>query len=280
MLHHVAFPGTWQMDLMFSKNNAYFVAIEVNTRYLLMKRTNMAKEDEFGQCILDNEEERIIEKKSATTIISCMEELMDEEYWNPTTLISDSEAAFKSDTMNDMIYKKYQIQHKIVYLTTNSLGHRTANHTSLAIIDRVIRTCKDYIQNEYNRERNVLPEKFVNEFVKDYNTKPHSTLCKIFKRKDVTPQMVHQNMILEMYVINYFLKLNHKRRKETKYLTIPANTIVRVYNTKDKLGRRDRITKRDPYRVIENYENNVYLLQNMTYPDKYEYAPRIWIDYL
>ena len=38
-LHHVAFPGTWQIDLMLGTENVYLVAIEVNTRYLLIERT-------------------------------------------------------------------------------------------------------------------------------------------------------------------------------------------------------------------------------------------------
>ena len=41
-LHHVAFPGTWQIDLMIGKNNTncFLVAIEVNTRYLFIERTS------------------------------------------------------------------------------------------------------------------------------------------------------------------------------------------------------------------------------------------------
>lgn len=66
-LHHVGFPGTWQIDIMFGQNNgkqiAFLVAIEVNTRYLFMEKTTTYRVIGFDE---NGNEIRKIDKRTGT----------------------------------------------------------------------------------------------------------------------------------------------------------------------------------------------------------------------
>lgn len=282
-LHHVAFPGTWQMDLMFGKVNTFLIAIEVNTRYVVVQRTNTHVRITKQIYLSNGKGQKKIETKSEYAIAKAFNYLLKEReggVWRPSTLISDSEPAFKTPGINRYIYKKYGIKHKIVYLVKTDDGTKSSNHTSLALIDRVIRTCKDYVRDFIGADRNILTIENVNKFVNYYNNeKPHSTLCKIFKRKDVTPKMVHDDMNMEMEVMRYFMMKNKEIKATTIGLEIPDGTLVKMYNPKDKFGKRTRITKSYAYRVL-NHVNNIYNVQNVDIPEEILKAPRIWLEEL
>ena len=174
-LHHVAFPGTWQIDLMWSKNNCFLLAIEVNTRYLYATRTNIyvPKFDKKRNIWLKEEV-----KKSTIAVAKSFLDLLDKG-WRPSLVISDSESSLNSEKMNNLIYTPFNIKHKTVPITHDENGKGTSNHTSLAIVDRVTRTIKKWV---YDRgwNANIIPKEEVENFVKEYNNRPHSTLTKIF----------------------------------------------------------------------------------------------------
>ena len=108
-LHHVAFPGTWQIDLMIGTNNVYLVAIEVNTRYLYMECTNTYVYGKDGNIVVDQKTGTYkIEQKSAYAIATAMSYLF-RKGWNPSLLIGDSEGAFSSNKLNEKIYKPFKI---------------------------------------------------------------------------------------------------------------------------------------------------------------------------
>lgn len=279
-MHHYAPSGTWQIDIMFGTSTAYFVAIEVNTRFLIIKLLTRYKKDRDGKKII-KDGKPVTYAKSDQALAFCLIPLLERHrnLWQPKTFVSDSEPTFKSAFTQNYIYNKYGIKHKIVYLTTADDGTRSSNHTSLSIIDRVIRTCKDYIQNDCEQEKNYLPYELVQKFVKEYNERPHSTLCKVLKRNDVTPREVHENHNLEQLVIDFFEEKNYVKRKEAKYFYLPENTIVRVYNPPNRLGQRRRVTKQDPYKILRRKGVNIYEIENLNTGEK-EFAPRIWLDFL
>ena len=118
------------------------------------------------------------------------------------------------------------------------------------------------------------------EFVAYYNNRPHSTLCGIFGNNKTTPKMVHENMEMEMIVIQHLLSENRKIRSFTPFFNIPNGTLVKLYNP-DVL-KRSRITKIDPYKVVKS-NGNIYTVKNMNEKLKdqpEEQVPRIWLDYL
>ena len=280
-LHHVAFPGTWQIDLMLGTGNVYLVAIEVNTRYLYMQRTNTYVYDKKGNLVIDtNTGTYKIETKSAFAVAGAIAKLF-RKGWYPSLLIGDSEGAFSSNELNEKIFKPFKINFRKVFLFADEIGKRHSNHTSLAIVDRVIRTCRKWFATN-GFQNNVFPVKDMDQFVEEYNNRPHSTLCKIFKNNDITPTMVHEDMKMELYVMNHILKENKKIRETYKDWHIPDGTLVKLYNPPIPLLKRTRITKVDPYRVVRS-NGNIYTVKNanehLNSPPEEQY-PRIWLDYL
>ena len=289
-LHHVGFPGTWQIDIMFGQNNgkqiAFLVAIEVNTRYLFMEKTTTYRVIGFDEN--GNEIRKIdkrtgtwkIEHKSTYAVAQAMSFCLDRG-WNPSTLIGDAEKAFVSDEMYLNIYNPHNITFKPVFLFTDEKGNLHSSHTSLAIVDRVIRSCRRWFTDR-GYEADAFTTELINEFVKYYNKRPHSTLCKIFKSKEITPQMVHDNLEMEMYVMQHILGENRKIRSSqwTRGMYIPNGTLVKLYNPPVPLLKRTRVTKIDPYRVVSS-NNNIYTVHNDNVKDApEEKVPRIWIDRL
>ena len=94
----------------------------------------------------------------------------------------------------------------------------------------------------------------------------------------MTPTEVHNNMKLEMFVIEYLLKKNKEKRENNPKINIPLGTRVKVYNQPNSFGKRIRISKPDPYEVIHR-NNNIYTIRNLT-TNEIDKAPRIWLDYL
>ena len=122
----------------------------------------------------------------------------------------------------------------------------------------------------------------MDQFVEEYNNRPHSTLCKIFKSKDITPTMVHEDMQMELFVMNHILKENRKIRENIRGWHIPNGALVKLYNPPIPLVKRTRVTKVDPYRVVSS-NGNIYTVKNANEHLKSapeEKYPRIWLDYL
>lgn len=251
-LHHVAFPGTYQIDLMFSGtgNNCFLVAIEVNTRYLYVTRTNI-------EAIRNGVTKE--EKKTALAVYLAMEKLFDKG-WKPSVIKSDSEAAFCSNFIRDRVYDKRKIVHKTVFRTTKVNGKTAPMHTSLAIVDRVVRTIKKRFANR-GHIQGELPAREVYKFVDHYNNKKHKTLSSIFK-KPTTPKQVHDDINLEMAVIRNRMMLNEKVKNNVDW-KLPKDTVVKVYIDKDSHEKRPRETKLSKYKVLSNIDN-VYAIQNLS----------------
>lgn len=268
-LHHVAFPGTYQIDLMFSGMgyNCYLIAIEVNTRYLYATRTNIevTSSDEYGNVKTETQ------KKTSLAIYLAMERLFDQG-WRPSVIKSDSESAFLSDFIKNRVYAPRKIIHKPVFRIKKYNGVTAPLHTSLAIVDRVIRTIKTKLKNR-GYVKGELPTSEVYKFVDHYNNKRHRTLSDIFNR-DVTPKQVHDNINLEMFVIRDRMAENEKIKRIQDW-QLPQGTVVKVYIDKDSREKRPRQTKLMKYRVVNNIDN-IYTIQNM-YDNTLEKTSRIKI---
>lgn len=279
-LHHVAFPGTWQIDLMIGNNitNWFLVAIEVNTRYLFIERTSTYVYDNECNKIKDKNGDFKIAYKSAYAV-ACAFQNLKKHGWDPSVIVSDHEKAFSSDFLKEHFFNKYGVTHKPVYLFTDDAGKKHSNHTSLAIVDRVIRSCRKWVETQ-EYQQHALPADKVAEFVEYYNNRPHSKLCKIFKNKTITPQMVHDNMEMEMVVMQHILSENKRIRENTRGFRIPPGSLVRIYNP--PAFKESRKTKTDPYVVLGN-NGNIYKVKNVNEKlknPKEELVPRIWLDYL
>lgn len=250
-LHHVGFPGTYQMDLMFSakRNNCFLVAIEVNTRYVFITRTNV-KHEVDGEFIHD--------QTSGFAIFYAMQKLFDQG-WNPSIIKSDSEKGFISKFVRKNVYDHRGIRHQSVFRVADNYDKTQPMHTSLSIVDRFIKTLKRYFQDELGYLKGELPRDLVYQFVDYYNNeRKHSTLSKILN-SPTTPADVHNDFKKEVLIIRDRLRRNKEiMRRHGWYL--PRGTKIKVYKGNNKFNRISAV-RPEKHVVLDNLRN-IYLIGN------------------
>jgi len=250
-LHRVAERNTWMIDIMevhISKRKMlkYLVAINVNTKYLYTQVLNaMIGENEFNK---DN-------LKSAISYIRALQKLIDAGM-NVRYLIGDGENAFKSN-MSSMFYEKHGIKYitverqpKGAYPDFMKYEQKNAKkteplHSSLGIVDRVIRTIRDMA---YKMNIGIITPKIMNEIVNQYNNAPHRGLSK-WAGFSVSPKMVNDDPELENYIVRKILQDNWEIKNTTGY-DINEGTNVKVYNMTDNKLKRRSIIRPGTFKVI------------------------------
>jgi len=152
--------GQYQADLMFldakykkfnDGMNVFLVIIHVMSRYLYVYPMNSKKTLNIGNAL-----EQFIQEATK---------------YPPTTIVSDQGSEFTNKNVKSFLSKQ-NIRQLIVNKTENDNSHATA------IVDRVIRTLRDMIDNyldvyKTNRYIDILPN-----LVSNYNSSPHRSLPK------------------------------------------------------------------------------------------------------
>ena len=259
MLHTVTRPGTYFIDLMYCGKYTYLVAIEANTRYIYSALCNITR----GDVVLVGNE------KSAKSYIRALESLMDDGM-KPSYIIGDGEMAFASN-----VAKVYYREHNIQFIPVSrmrvnySAKHETdpditpetvPYHTSLALVDRAIRTIRDMAYNMEVPQRKISPS--VMEWIlHEYNNSYHKTLSKYAGFK-VTPDMVHNDSNLEQRICNTIHAANWNVMHEPGF-RLASGLHVKVYNDRDTMGKRRRVIRPGEW-VIEEWENGKYKVKNNT----------------
>jgi hypothetical protein len=178
-LHHVYEPCTYMIDLMYigerAKGLSYLVCVNPNTRFLVVETTNIVIDEDRKMIIKDA-------KKDTASFLEALDRIR-----NKTKIMflrSDDEASFASAEA-----KEYYSRNKIVHSTAERLlidDRNMINHTSLAIIDRVIRTIRD-IAYAWGLIENIQPPA-MDHIVEIYNKLPHDTLSKKHGFSRITQQ--------------------------------------------------------------------------------------------
>ena len=203
-LHKVAEKNTWMIDLMFCGKLGYLVAINVNTKYLFVELLNdVVGENEFSKGTI----------KSTVSYLRALNRMI-EKGANVKHLTGDGEGSFNSKLAWETFYNSRGIDFKPV--TRQVMGNypdfmkkeqedvkNDPLHSSLGIIDRVIRTIRDMA---YNMKIGVITPEVMNEIVNQYNNAPHRGLSK-WAGFSVTPKMVNDDPELENYSIKSLLYL-------------------------------------------------------------------------
>ena len=152
----------YQMDLFYSGNYCYLLAIEVPSRYLFSSLTNLKLNDkEF--------------KKTSIAIYYAIKHLYRNYEFYPEIIYCDKEPAFFSDLLKYMLWevdnvKVYPVQRIKI---NNKISYPI--HSSLAIIDRVCRTIRDMADN---LSLDIIDPYNMEKIVWNYNHAPHRTLTK------------------------------------------------------------------------------------------------------
>ena len=119
-------------------------------------------------------------------------------------------------------------------MQVNVTGNKTDPlHSSLGILDRVIRTLRDIA---YTMRAGVIDPDVMNEIVMQYNNAPHKGLSK-WAGFPVTPAMAQNDDELESFIVRRIAKENERITEESGY-KLPVGTPVRVYNSPDSMLKR------------------------------------------
>lgn len=243
MVHHLAPPGTFQMDLFFSGPYVYLLAINSASRKVFAICTN-----QYG-----------LNPKSTPQLIKALKDLM--KVTAVRNIEMDGESAMYSNDMQ-------------LFLNANGITLRKCNdgHTQLALVDRFCRTLRDIFNNITNGEYynqptgqtassgNVITPEVMNAIVEIYNNAPHDTLNKVIRyrvvdddgnRYSLTPNLVDSIPELQNIYYKNMMSMNYLQMTQDGY-ELPVGTLVSVYNERNSyMDKRRTVIRPKLYRVVE-----------------------------
>ena len=227
-LHKVGPRGSYMIDLMFGDQGlTYLVCININTRYALVELMNMVQ---HGDALKANARTTTSYLRALKKIVKGVEE------WNPIKyLIGDGEGAFGS-RLAQQFYTDSGIEfHGVPRLYVEGKNGTDPLHSSLAVVDRFIRTIRDMLHVSGLK----ATPKAVEHMVFQYNWSPHSTLSKALGLL-VSPREVMLDKNVEEYIVMRINKANIATKLSPGYL-IDNHVRVKVYNDKNAFGKRRQI---------------------------------------
>ena len=125
-------------------------------------------------------------------------------------------------------------------------------HSSLGIVDRVIRTLRDMA---YNVEIDVIQPAEMKRLVELYNNSPHTTLS-YYAGEQISPLMAQNDSVLEKFIMRRICQENFNVKSQDGY-KIPMGEIVKVYNNFDKFDKRRSVIQPGNY-YVSDYKNGLY----------------------
>ena len=106
-------------------------------------------------------------------------------------------------------------------------------HTSLSIIDRVIRTIRDIA---FNMNEPEITSKVMRKIVHIYNNAPHATLSK-YAGQLVSPNEVNENPDLELFIVRKIHQENFNISSKLGYDIRPGEEVI-IYNERNNMAKR------------------------------------------
>lgn len=248
--HKISSRNSFIIDLMFEKRKfCYLVAININTRYLVVAPLNIEIESKDGVVRMTRA------KKNITNFIRAMEKVMSEV--EIRHLYGDSEPAFVSTEAKNYYRSQNIVWHDVPRMTItdyNTIRKSEPQHTSLGIVDRVIRTIRDM---GWNMKAKIITPKVMEEIVKQYNSAPHKTLS-LYAGFPVTPTMVQNDADLEEYITREIMKENYNITQSGK---LRIGEKVKVYNVPDPMIKRRTMIVPGEHRVTK-FKNGFYTVRD------------------
>ena len=238
-LHFVAPRYSYMIDLMFeNRKYCYLIAININTRKLWVENTNIkTSDDDFERAAI----------KCTENIIDAFYRMM-ERGMKVKYVKGDNDKSFNS-VMAKRFFKENEIQFFGASLQKTKYPNfmKKLNmvkaikpeplHSSLSLVDRVIRTIRDLA---YNMQIGEITPKIMKRIEWIYNNAPHKTLSK-YAGIQVTPDEVDNDEELESF-INRRIRQDNYNIVNSYGFNIPEGSKVSVYNERnDKAKRRSEI---------------------------------------
>lgn len=239
-LHAVAPRHSFVIDYLFSGGGLiYLMAINVNTRklYAILSGTDGKKTYKTGN-------------KDITASIDAMEKLI--SMTKVRNIIHDLEGAFGSDEFKEWCfihdiaqhpYSKYPIPKEMI---KGQMSKTRANHSTVALVDRVIRTIRDMNYNMFGYQ-DKIPPNVMDFLVNEYNSSPHRTLSMILGHA-YTPNDVDNDTRLEERVVRELLRQNILTYNSPGYKLRPGQKVW-LKNDTDNLEKKRSPWMQHPYMV-------------------------------
>ena len=245
--HKVSSRGSYIIDLMFVKNICYLVAININTRYLVVEPMNV-------EMINNNDDVSIRVTKAKKNITKFLRALQKVRATVTIKhLYGDGERAFIGKQVKDYYDVNNIVWHdvpRMIVTDYDSITKTEPQHTSLGIIDRVIRTIRDI---GWNMKVKTITPTIMKSIVDQYNNAPHNTLSH-YAGFPVSPTMVQNDASLEEYIIREIMKENYNITR-TSLLSIGDK--VKVYNLPDPMIKRRTMIVPGEHRIT-GFKNGYY----------------------
>ena len=279
-LHKVSSRYSYIIDLMFVDKLCYLVMINVNTRYLYVILVNQILFDSQDTNNENNKQQKFAKyNKSADTYLKTLDTLI-----NSGVIIKhltyDGEGAFASIKAL-RYYKAHGID------CTNAPRIKMGNypdfmkkeqkqvksdpmHSSLGLIDRVIRTLRDMA---YNMKIGIITPSIMEELVRQYNNAPHKTLSK-YAGRSVSPKMVNDDKDLESLIVMNICKENYNIMTSNGFY-LRKGTPVKLYNEKDGMMKRRSNVQPGRFKIVD-FHDGLYKIKDEK--NKTQRLPRWKID--
>jgi hypothetical protein len=232
-LHHVAPSESFMVDIAFFKDFthndlAFLILVNINTRKAYAKLINgIDLETDDGNLKI------IKDSKSADAYLITLSDMILENELGVRNLKGDSEKAFISKQAREF----YRVNEINFIAAPISFGN--TNHSSLAIVDRLIRTIRDM---QYNMGFASMTPQLMTEILNQYNSTPHEALG--VAPNNMTP----------------YLEARRQRKiKQQNYnimtrrgFDLEPGTPVLAYNDSNPLTKRRMVVRDLPLRVVDS----------------------------
>ena len=223
MKHYVSGRYGFVFDYMLSGVYCYLLAININTRkaFFAIPKEIIRNGHNWKPRIKGDW------KPNGESAIDSVKHLL--ELTPINSVIMDQEGAFidanfqRFLTENGIQYHyvhKYNVGEVMDMLPDN----KSRSTHSGSLIDRLIRTLRLMNYNLGNKKE--IDPAMLNYLIDEYNNSVHSTLSKIIGR-DVTPNMVDANVLLETAIVKHLRQQNFLMENNADYA---VSKTVRVYN--------------------------------------------------
>ena len=247
-LHTIAPKDSYLIDLMFeNRKYCYLIAININTRKLWVELTNIdIDENDLNETHDDDFEKRIINKmKDSKSYVNALKRII-RQGAKIRFLKGDGEKAFISNHAKSFYASRkppiefIEIERQITKypefmkdLNMVKSIKSEPKHTSLSIIDRVIRTIRDIA---FNMNEPEITSKVMRKIVHIYNNAPHATLSK-YAGQLVSPNEVNENPDLELFIVRKIHQENFNISSKLGYDIRPGEEVI-IYNERNNMAKR------------------------------------------
>jgi hypothetical protein len=268
--------GTWFMDIIIFHAYYYLLLVEATSRMAFARLLNSRSAGE----VIDPQTGTI----NTHAFIKCFSEILNKFSQvkdNIKILQTDNEKCFMSleaqkfykDTFGRAgVWRAVDMRKPTEYPNFMTIEHNASkknpNHSSLAIIDRVVRTIRDMAFNI--RAGNITPQ-VITKLLNSYNNAPHRTLSKIMGF-NISPIDVFLDKDLAQEIRRKMTARNQNIYSSKGFL-LPTGTRVLIYNEKPPVMKRRAVVKPNVY-IVMSYNGAYYKLQREDMAPVICYEPR------